>query len=233
MTINFPSSFTRFVSRARLFAAAAALVAVSAQAASAAPVTLQYSYTGDGTIAKFNTNLGTLLGIDISLDSGVSAINPLSDGGTGIGTCIGSFSGGSYTVSAPGGGPTLLSLTGDGNVNFPCAQFEVALTRHAAASLDSSLFGTFSSAGVSPITLVQSIVGGFVLVVRGAGSSGASTLWDPRLTSGTVTYTYCAVGDTCTADPPLPTIPEPATLTMLAFGLASVAGSRRKRRSGS
>ena len=232
MTITSPSSVTRFFVRARRGALAAALVAASAQVATAAPVTLTYSFTKfDATFAAFNTNLGTLLGIDISLDTGMSAVNPLSNGGTNPFQCIANFLGGSYTVSAPGGSPALLTLTGDGVVHFACAEYEVALTKHASASLDSSLFGAFSSAGVSPITLAQTLVGGSLLVVQGAGTGFASAYWDPRLTQGHVTYTYCAVGDTCTADPPPPpAIPEPTTVTTLAFGLAGLLIRRRRTR---
>jgi len=198
----------------------------------ALPISLTASHgfnLGSSTIAAFDTNLGTLLGIDITLDAGLSAINPFSDGDTAVGTCIASFIGGSYTVSAPGGSPTLVSLTGDGNVNFACGQFEVALTKHTAVSLSSSLFGTFSSAGVTPITLVQNTVGAGGLIVRGAGSTIASGIWDPRLTSGTVVYTYCPAGDTCTADPTPTAVPEPATATMLALGLVGLVARRRSR----
>jgi MYXO-CTERM domain-containing protein len=229
MTINFPSSLSRLFARARRLALAAALVAASAPIATAAPLTASYGFgLNNSTIAAFDTTLGTLLGIDITLDAGLSAINTLSDGGTAVGTCMASFIGGSYTVSAPGGSPTLVSLTGDGNVNFACAQFEVALTKHTAVSLSSSLFGTFSSAGVSPITLVQNAVGAGGLIVRGAGSTIANGVWDSRLTSGTVAYTYCPVGDTCTSDPTPTAIPEPATATMLALGLAGLVARRRR-----
>ncbi len=231
MTNHTPSTFARLLFHARRSAIAVALIAASAQGAVAAPLTQNYSFDlGNSPLAAFNTNLGTLLGIDISLDTGLSAINPLSNGGSAFGTCIASFVGGSYTVSAPGGSPTLLSLTGDGTVTFNCGQFEVALLKHASASLDSSLFGAFSSAGVSPITLVQNTVGAGGLVVQGAGSSILSAGWDPRLTSGRVTYTYCPVGDTCTTDPTPPAIPEPATVTTLAFGLAGLLASRRQTR---
>ena len=232
MIINSPGTLARRVVRARFSAiAAVALVAAGASAATAAPLTQSYSFTRfDATFAAFDTTLGTLLGIDISLDSGVSAINPLSDGGTATGQCNASFVGGSYTVSAPGGATTLLSLTGDGTVTFACAQFEAALPKHTSASLDSSLFGTFSSVGVSPITLVQNTVDPAALVVRGAGSAIASAIWDPRLTSGMVTYTYCPVGDTCTTDTPPSAIPEPATATMLTLGLGSLLVRGRARR---
>jgi hypothetical protein len=232
MTNHTPSTFARLLVHARRAAVAAALVAASAQVATAAPLTQSFSFgLGYGTFAAFNTNLGTLLGIDISLDTGMSALNPLSDQGTNPFQCIANFIGGSYTVSAPGGSPALLTLTGDGIVNFACAQNEVALTKHASASLDSSLFGAFSSAGVSPITLAQTLVGGSVLFVQGAGIGFASSYWDSRLTQGHVTYTYCAVGDTCTADPPPPpAIPEPTTAATLAFGLAGLLIRRRTRR---
>src|SRR5437868_4069197 len=104
MTINFPSSLSRLFARARLYVVAAALVAASAPIATAAPLTASYGFSqGNSTIAAFNTNLGTLLGIDITLDSGLSTINPLSNGGSAVGTCTASFVGGSYTVSGPGG----------------------------------------------------------------------------------------------------------------------------------
>jgi hypothetical protein len=206
MTINSPSSLSRLFARARRLALAFALIAASAPIVTAAP----------------------LLGIDITLDAGLSAINPFSDGGTAVGTCMASFVGGSYTVSAPGGSPTLVSLTGDGNVSFACGQFEVALTKHTAVSLSSSLFGTFSSVGFSPLTLVQNTVVPGGLIVRGAGSTIANGVWDPRLTSGTVAYTYCPIGDTCTADPTPTAVPEPATATMLALGLAGLIARRRR-----
>jgi hypothetical protein len=231
MTINLPSRFSRLFARARCAAMAAALVAASAQVALAAPLTQSFSFSSvDSTFGAFDTTLGTLLGIDITLDSGVSAVNPLSNGGTNQGTCFATFIGGSYTVSAPGGSPTLLSLTGDGSMTFPCGQFEVALTKHAAVSLESSLFGAFSSVGVTPITLAQTIVGGSVAVVEGAGISVVSSEWDPRLTHGQLTYTYCAVGDNCGAEPPPPAVPEPATVTTLVLGLAGLLGRLRTRR---
>jgi hypothetical protein len=235
MTIQIPAKFVRVAHHLRSlrpFVIATMLVAASAHVATAAPVTLNYSFDTSGSpFAKFDTSLGTLLGIDISLSSVLSAINPFVNQVPDADTCTAVFSGASITVSAPGT-PTLLTLSGSGASARPCGQFEFGVNvPPVAAALDATLFGAFSSAGPSPITLLVTAAPGTATFIHGADTRAGDPFWYPRFTQGLVTYTYCPVGQDCTETPPTPpSVPEPATVMTLAMGLAGIVARRRYRR---
>jgi hypothetical protein len=239
MTIQIP----KFVRAAHLRAAhhlrslrplviATTLVAASAHVATAAPMTLAYSFDTSGSpFGKFDTNLGTLLGIDISLSSVLSAINPFVNQVPNSDTCTAVFSGASMTVSAAGT-PTLLTLSGGGTTTSQCGQFEFGVSApQVATALDASLFATFSSAGPSPMALLVATAPGTATFTHGTDTKAGDPFWYPHLTAGLVTYTYCPVGQDCTDPPPTPpSVPEPATVMTLAMGFAGILAGRRYRR---
>lgn len=232
MTMQIPTLIGRLARRLRPLAIAATLVAASAPLATAAPVTLTYSFDQFGTtFGKFDTNLGTLLSIDMSLSSLLSAINPFVTPAPPVGTCTAAFSGASMTVSALGT-PTLLTLTGGGTVSGSCLQFQFGVSvPPVATSLDATLFGAFSSAGPSPMALLVNTAPGTVTFTAGTETRAGDPFWEPRLTEGLVKYTYCPVGQDCTETPPTPpSVPEPATVMTLTMGLAGILAGRRYRR---
>ena len=232
MTNRLPLPFARLAAFLRLSAVAAVLACASAQTAAAAPLTLNYSYIpGDTTIPKFNTTLGTLLDIDLFFMSRLSANNPFgNDSSINRDSCSAVFSGGSVSVSAPGTS-TLLALDGMGSATGFCGMHEFGLFRQNTVRLDSSLFATFSSAGVTPMDMIVTLVASTVTFTHGVDTQTAFAPWDGRLQMGLITYTYCPIGEDClTPPPPVPSVPEPATVVMLTTGLAGILAGRRARR---
>jgi hypothetical protein len=232
MTNRLPLSFPRLAASLRLCAVAVVLACASAQSVAAAPLTLGYSFIpGDPTIAKFNTTLGTLLGIDLSFHARLSADNPfVHDSSIRSDSCSAVFSGGSVSVSAPGTS-TLLTLDGTGSPTGFCGMHEFGVFRQKTVSLDPSLFGTFSSAGLTLMDMIVTLVGGAVTFTHGINDQTTLAAWDGRLSSGGITYTYCPIGEDCsTPPPPVPSVPEPATVVMLTTGLAGILARRRAGR---
>jgi hypothetical protein len=72
---------------------------------------------------------------------------------------------------------------------------------------------------------------GTATFTRGTLTKTVDAYWYPPLTNGVITYTYCPTGQTCTADPtPPPSVPEPATVGLVAIGLAGTLVRRRASR---
>lgn len=225
-----------------------ALILAAALSAAAQADTVSYQFSlgnaftdfteRPGSLSYFNSSLGTLTGVTLTLFGNNSTDITLTNNlGSGAGSVLGAqtqtqlWFGSSlvplnnavldytmnltpgFTIRAPGA-----------TVNPGQTYVKTGLTDSDSYAVDTSAFWqSFAKAGGGDFEVNCSTYTVLSTTVSGGNFSGSQ-----NTTAGcgaTVTYTY-----TASVTPPPPAVPEPASLALVGLGLVGVATSRRKSR---
>jgi hypothetical protein len=205
----------RFSSALRRAVIAIAIVLISAAGASATPMTHTDWYSASDPVAKFDTSLGTLVGIEVMFTYLIRLPDPFLTEDRRDDWCSATINGANLTLSTSGGTQIMSSSPSQPTTRWGCDSGYFDIIEMDFLTLDTSSFSEFMSAGPSAMPMMISFL----------YDSATVTAEDPIETqqvraalagwSGSVTYTYDSVP-----------VPEPTTAALLTLGLAGIAYRR-------
>ena len=209
----------RLKSSVRRGAIALAIVLASAAGASATPMTTTDWYSASNPLEKFDTNLGTLVGIEIMFNYLIRLPDPFLTEDRRDDWCNATVDGANVSLSTGGGTSIMTSSPSQPTTRWGCDSGYFDIVEIDFLTLDQSYFSEFMSAGPSAMPMLISFM----------YDSASVTAEDPiekkdvrawlAGAGGSVTYTYEAA---------VP-VPEPTTAVMLTLGLAGLAYRRYRR----
>lgn len=214
-------------SRLRRGVLAVAIVAGLASGASAAPITTDHTYSLDLTkagqkVATFDTTLGTLQSIDLTLNYYLAVVNPYFGDASRAGQSCFAHAQGLEISLGTTNAPNLIHNATEFDahtVTGPCSSPTLDIIKETQASVAPSLFGDFLSAGPGEVNFFIHDLAPWLLTVSVQNPGGFLETYGLMGAAVTVSYTYA----------PTP-VPEPATMAMLAFGCAGILARRRYQR---